>query len=1122
MRISLRHILLIIFLLAFASESKAQYWFKVGPQLPARGTSAFFFNAQEGVIGTGEYYPGSQLGALLLTFDGGNTWSRALLPNMNLRGQFTDIFFRTRMKGWATFKEANENGWSGIYHTIDGGKTWYLAAQALWPISVRETKRGVFFTDQLEGIKFSSDEGKTFKTIVQNRAVLGIDFLNDAIGYVSSYSLPQGHHLRSLDSGKTWTETPQEYEAWGVYADPLTKSFLYAGELDNSSPATSSAIEVSTNNGKDFTRTFLGSKLSLTGGIAGSSGCKSVIYAQRKQNGFLRSTDGGRTWIDVGGPSNAQDTRFAVTGHGAIVYAFDDKNNMWKTTSGGEGSISSSILPFVQLTILSPFVLSSRLCDSAYALVEVRLRGCDSAVVEHLTVVKDSLNGLEVLPSTLSGRSFSESKPDTIRILFRPQKTGSSTDSIKITFRQDDKQTIDTTIGLRVFGQEPPFPILISETTSQNTIDFGTVSICGGDSVREVTLTNVTCATLQIQNIQLSNNSYTLRSSFKPFTLSPGGSRTFLVRFKPSQLGISGGTLTVVTEQSTINVNLRGNGVQTSRGVKFSQSTFTSSICDSTIGTIAIQNTACSITQLRGITLDGKFKLGSIFLPIDIKSDSVLTVPIRFTPTVAGASTDNIVLHLRIDGLDFDTTVAITSTAINAGPILAVSDTIIQLGSVSSCSKLTKEIVIRNDGCQTLTINNVALGNSTQGFTITKNVNPSLQQGESDTVLVTFQNNQLGNYATDLQIATNGGSIAIPLSAQSINGQGVVLLDLSLPKETNVCQKNEWSIAITNSTCDPVTKQRIEILNDPAVEYGITTETLTVLASGESSTIYGSFAPKYSGERTAQLHIVLRQQNGTTIDTVINLTGIGLPSVPLHFGFTNSAIQAEAGQEVRIPLYLFDSTSITLTDVEFLIGGNTDLLTPVRFELDGTSLLNPTMISFNIVNRERLLMTVGLPSPAVPQKGLVGTLVYQSFITDTLSTTVTLESVQLNRRAGEQPCSMAEGSGEVAFGISPQCPDSTLSKFMAGRIEAVFIESITPVPTTGHIEVKAVIPVDLQQSTQVEILDALGAILYKEHLQRTASSKIQLHYDLQGGNGVRYLRFSNAKGTQTKRVLLSK
>src|SRR5438270_431196 len=100
----------------------AQHWQRIF-SLPSVGSAACFYNPAVGCIGTGDY-PGANLAQIFWTTDGGQTWTRSLLPNMGMFGEVTDLFYYDRLTVWATIREYLDRGWSGIYKSTDGGRSF--------------------------------------------------------------------------------------------------------------------------------------------------------------------------------------------------------------------------------------------------------------------------------------------------------------------------------------------------------------------------------------------------------------------------------------------------------------------------------------------------------------------------------------------------------------------------------------------------------------------------------------------------------------------------------------------------------------------------------------------------------------------------------------------------------------------------------------------------------------------------------------------------------------------------------------------------------------------------------------------------------------------------------------
>ncbi|MEP7233898.1 MAG: T9SS type A sorting domain-containing protein, partial [Ignavibacteriota bacterium] len=75
---------------------------------------------------------------------------------------------------------------------------------------------------------------------------------------------------------------------------------------------------------------------------------RNVIYTGRVNGyGILRSTDKGRTWNDIGGPSVAGDSHSIAVADDYTVFALDEEGSVWRTTNSGGDSLKD--FPIVSL-----------------------------------------------------------------------------------------------------------------------------------------------------------------------------------------------------------------------------------------------------------------------------------------------------------------------------------------------------------------------------------------------------------------------------------------------------------------------------------------------------------------------------------------------------------------------------------------------------------------------------------------------------------------------------------------------------------------------------------------------------------------------------------------------------
>lgn len=307
----------------------------------------YFFDADNGLIGSGQFgqvwnnFIGTQPLAIYWTSDGGKNWTQAIIPPGG-RGRVTSISMQDRFTGFAAIYSQTYSVWK----TTNGGKLWQDFSQGNNALStcIFATKKALIKTSWFGNLGGSSvDGGASYSQIFDGgyNGSDGIDFADDNNGIVT-LGPPGRASWISNDGGITWHAGGDLPESWSVYAVKGTKTFLTMSEDNVTNPG--QTVYWSQNNGQNWTsrKVFQGSP-SFTGHIGGAG---NTLYVQTDKNtnqGLFRSDDLGASWVNVGGPSNTRDSRFAVTGcRGEVVYAFDNQGGVWKTTDGGDGAFGFS------------------------------------------------------------------------------------------------------------------------------------------------------------------------------------------------------------------------------------------------------------------------------------------------------------------------------------------------------------------------------------------------------------------------------------------------------------------------------------------------------------------------------------------------------------------------------------------------------------------------------------------------------------------------------------------------------------------------------------------------------------------------------------------------------------
>lgn len=1127
----IRRLTIVFFLLLpiSAGSVNAQHWKKVF-SAPGLGSAACFINPDVGCIGLGNY-PGGYPARIYYTTDGGKSWTQSLMPNMNIFGQVTDIFFVDRMNAWATVRERIEHGWSGIYKTIDGGKTWDLWFQAEFPVSVRQTSRALFFTDRYSGIKRSTDGGNTFQIVASSSGALGLDFLDDNIGISSSEGSANAPQYITFDGGANWIPYDIPHEGWTSYADVATGNLLFSSERNLN--FSESALFV-TQNKANFLQVFSKNVDAITGGIAGTRWCRSAIYVQGQDSnskrpdviGLLRSLDGGLNWVNVGGPSNFNDKRFGVTGKGAVVYAFDKSGGVWKTIDGGDGALTASALGRITLTPLTKSLpLSSKLCDSTDLSFQLQYSDCDSLIVTEVAFIDDVLSELQLLKT---GGYFGRDNAifDTISIRFKPKKVRTLSERIRIRLRQADGFLQDTVITLSLEGLTTPDVPFINEVKPGEVMDFGSHTICGDDSVRIVTITNAGCSPMNVSSLTISGSPFALLSSFSPFTLDPGISRKVLVQFKPTVIGAFSGTLTLVTGTANRVISLAGSGENGSRGYRLFQPPVATTLCDSTEGDIIFKNISCLPVRLDSIGVDVPFRFDPIGLPANIKTDSSITIHFHFVPTTDG--TFSIPVTIRsFGGVEFDTVLMITGVATRGDAALVIDPLVLDFGSLTVCSSLEKEITISNPGCDALLIKSDSLMGIGSGHTIVQSAkNSTVLRGGSTKIVVRFKPPGVGNYSAILHLVTSLGDRDIPLIATGASDPGILSLAVTPVGSVLTCKDSGFALTLANTTCDSLTLDSIIFNGSASADYSVNQVSALPLSPGKVFVSAGRFIPQADGVRNATAHFYLHFPGGAMKEISVAMDGAGIQPVTILLSLLSGNLTAQAGSSLRLPVQLLDPSIIDVAGIKFSMALNTDLLEPQSFDMTG-SVMSGANVGPLLITKTGVTIDLTFPIPQKLTVGLLGTLVLTPYVSDSLSTPITLTDFIAFDRYNTRECLptaiVIPPQVVTSFSLNTECGEESLREYIRSGISGLLIENIVPNPTASQVWVTIRIPQGYTNDGVIEIFDVLGSRIQSEPLfVSDGENKVIRRIDLHGASGLRSVRVRTSKGVSSQSVYLMK
>ncbi len=234
------------------------------------------------------------------------------LLSITVNGQWIKRSFPSNENLFVIRFVSPEIGWilgsKHIFKTTDAGSTW-LVKDSVWSawrgLHAFDDTTVIYF-DYKRGIRRTSDGGNSWYTTDSTKKdIVSFNFVNSNLGFAAGGSGDSSSLYRTIDKGKTWTKIFDDYlgkNGWDFekvsFLDSLQGwAASYYGEIFYTTDGgyswsfqDSSAVSFYHVPLKDIQFTTKDSGWAV-GGIAGSS----II---------LRTTDGGKTWIDSTNPAN--------------------------------------------------------------------------------------------------------------------------------------------------------------------------------------------------------------------------------------------------------------------------------------------------------------------------------------------------------------------------------------------------------------------------------------------------------------------------------------------------------------------------------------------------------------------------------------------------------------------------------------------------------------------------------------------------------------------------------------------------------------------------------------------------------------------------------------------------
>ncbi|MDP4219556.1 MAG: choice-of-anchor D domain-containing protein, partial [Bacteroidota bacterium] len=684
----------VIISLFFLCPSASFSSWKIAGQLPVPIGCCYFLNANQGLVGSGFYSTPTPI-AIYITNDGGSTWTLAGTPPAT--GQVTQIAIRPDGTGYASIFSRN-NPATNLWKTTDGGYSWKDVSSGSHygsGFGVRST--GVFSAHWSAPVSPGANSN-------------GVFVMDDADVLITN----------GPNTGTTG-------EAWGAYGDSSRHIWYIVAEL-------SRQLLISTDRGVTWKPRFNFGAMMSGGNIPTGEiyGFDDALYVQTEVDGIFKGSmsDTGATWHRIGGPSNVADTRtiYASGCAGQNIIAFDRTGTYWKSEDGGDGTGSTASLKIQHINFQS---IST--CTNATKKATLTNKGCLPFVISNVSLLNNAAGAFTLLPPIKIPDTLAVGATDTFTVTFDARHiAGSYKAQIRV------QGYFEAAFGTAQVGVDSNINLAGSATVeapkvqiSVQEIDFGDVSICANARDSIIRITNQGCDSLEfVSGPSGVDSAFILSNTIFPFILPPDSTLVVDVRFKPFIVGPVASYLVyrIATDGGTTDLkfHIEGNGIP-GEGILFypfqSFDFDTISICALDSVAAFMTNIGCGPLYIDHWTASGPFYLtgdGSLAPGVTIQPGD--TIFFRFHPGYAHSSLykgiDSGRFFVNVTGGSVPNDLLITFKGYigDGSRVLNASLQKIDFGTTSLCDQKDTGIVLRNTGCDTLTVNDAHISGT--GFTI--------------------------------------------------------------------------------------------------------------------------------------------------------------------------------------------------------------------------------------------------------------------------------------------------------------------------------------------------------------------------------------------------------------------
>lgn len=487
-------------------------------------------------------------------------------------------------------------------------------------------------------------------------------------------------------------------------------------------------------------------------------------------------------------------------------------------------------------------------------------------------------------------------------------------------------------------------PLISTNPPAGGTLIFGDVCL-GEDKTLILDITNVGDGPLTISNLAPNGSGVMLSSPpVTPFDLAPGAHAYIDVTVTPTGTGPHVGSVVVTSNSggspgTTTTVNVSYN-TPTGELALLPESLDFGPVClnDAVTQDVDVYNVGnCDLTLLSvGNPANPAFTVEAPPVSVNIQPGDHATIPVTFTPTVAGTVSSSFIISTdNGNGLQ-NTAYEVTGEGVI--PTIAASPTTLAFGNVCPGVPVQRTIQIRNTGDCPATISSIMKVGGVNPGSITLD-NPALPATlpVGGTLLIDVTVNaqvNTGAISTTVRTNINDSVVNTDVLVTATVATGTIGLSPTALSFGNVCVGASSSkiVTIRNTGACDLTVNNVAITAGGGVYTVEPVVTPVVIAPNSSAPVTVVFTPTATGNGQAGVLTVTSNSGG--VESAISnvpLTGDSQPGIiglsPTALSYGNVCVGASSSKIVTIRNT--GGCDLTVSNVAITAGGGVYTIEPV-------------------------------------------------------------------------------------------------------------------------------------------------------------------------------------------------